>query len=401
MIRKRLLLIFLIFSCFFVMVSSVSAADYYVNSGTSHKNIDDWMNNNAKNGDKLIFNTSSYDLTDTVYVKKSIIVGSYKKTKINFNKTATMFIINTSSKVVFNNLILNHEGKQRTIDPDFHNDEYGGISVILGTYSVYTNNKIYPSTIKCDVKNVVINSKEGAGIDLLRWTGHVSNSVFKTGAGSIYSDYWIGNIVNTNIQSTEDGITGNTFLDGEYFKWKGNIVNSNITTKNAPVNCDYWKGKISGSRIYSYGTKSNQGLILGYSQGTITKSIIRSNSGNAIHARNAVKITKNKIIATKGYAKVHRYLPDLEVYVYERKGSTYYFTIRNNGYENSKSSYLGIKYGKTIKKIYVKSINAKQTTTVKISIPSKPTTITSKIDYYNKIKEENKKNNIQKLLYFT
>jgi len=52
--HKIKMLVLLFGLCIFVFVSSASAADYYINNDTTHKDITNWMKNNAKSGDKLI-----------------------------------------------------------------------------------------------------------------------------------------------------------------------------------------------------------------------------------------------------------------------------------------------------------------------------------------------------------
>lgn len=410
--KNNILLVMIISLLFFITISSLSAADYTVNSTTTSKDINNWINNKAISGDRLIFNTNSYDLDDSIIINKSITIGSYKKTKINFKKTADMFIINTKYKVNFNSLILNHEGKQKTKSPDeedFIPYYYEGISVI-STPIGHTSSPYY---VTCNFKNVEIISKEGTAIHFDDWLGNITNSYLKTSKeGAIYVEDWYGNLINSKIESQREGITTRwydfdgtgTHIYNTGIKWKGNILKSNITTKERSANCYYWKGKITDSRIYSYGKSpywKAPALKLGYSQGIIHKNIIRSNSDSAIYARNNVKISSSKIISKKNYSKIHRYLPELFVWSNGVGKNDYHFLVFNDAYEHSKACYLAIKYGKQIKKMYIKPIKAGERLSIKINIPTKylKYTKTLKIDYYNKIKEENEKNNILKIKF--
>ncbi len=73
--------------CLFMSILSVSATNYYVNNDTQQKDIEGWMKNKASTGDNLIFNTSTYELSDTLVVNKKINILSYKNTEINFRKS--------------------------------------------------------------------------------------------------------------------------------------------------------------------------------------------------------------------------------------------------------------------------------------------------------------------------
>ena len=104
--RKKLIFVGIVF-CLFILVNCASASDYYVNKDTTHKNITDWMKKDAKKGDNLRFNTSSYSLSDTLVISKSVNVKSYKNTKIYFNSSKNLFNV-TSNDVNFTGLFLYH-----------------------------------------------------------------------------------------------------------------------------------------------------------------------------------------------------------------------------------------------------------------------------------------------------
>ncbi len=391
--KKILILSIMLIAIFGLSVGAVSSASFYVNKNTSHKDITDWINNKAVKADKLIFNTSSYDLNSTIVINKPIYVSSYKNTKVIMNSNTSMFDINTTA-VSFIGLNLINNGKTE-YDEDYWPQISCAINGISGNY------------VKLNLKNTNITSS--VGIDIYKIDGAISNSKITTQLTSIMTSYWKGNLINSEIKSDLTGI-GAYKLDTHWnpdLKWAGNIINSNITSRFESVYCGYWKGKISGSRIYSYGTSTNQktpALVLGYSQGIITKSIARSNSANAIYIRKAVKITSNKLISKKGYSKVHYYLPDLRLGMNDNKNNYIYVQVENSGYENSKSSsYLVYKCGNTIKKAYIPPLKSGKFVWVKINIPKsmymKYKIVKFKVDYYNKVKEENEKNNYHTMTF--
>ena len=104
---KNLLIILVTFFTFFLLISSVSASNFYVSDNTTHKDITNWMKKDAKKGDNLRFNTSSYSLSDTLVISKSVNVKSYKNTKIYFNSSKNLFNV-TSNDVNFTGLFLYH-----------------------------------------------------------------------------------------------------------------------------------------------------------------------------------------------------------------------------------------------------------------------------------------------------
>jgi len=366
-----------------------------VNHDTTQENITDWITNKAVKGDKLIFNSSSYNLNSTIVITKPIHVVSYKNTVITMNSTSSMFDLNTTS-VRFTGLNLINYGKTNNSDIEFSTDPIA--SGIRG----YSWNKY----IKCDIMNTNITAD--VAINIYRMSGSISNSKLISQStlwnpSSLMVSYWKGNFINSEIKSSGYGISNFKLSTHhtEELRWMGNIRNSNITSRYRAVDCVYWKGIMSGNRIYSFGDDARSGpaLALGFSQGTITKNIIRSNATNAIHVRSAVKVTNNRLIAKKGFSPVHRYLPDL--YGSEgssgRKGRYVYFSIHNIGYEHAKSSYLGVRYGNAFKRAYIPPIRSGKSTLVRVLIPQKTERIVAKIDHYNKIREETKKNNYIRL----
>lgn len=379
---KELITSLLFLSCIFIMISSVSAANYYVNNDTTHKNITNWMENDANSGDKLIFNTTTYELSDTIFINKSITIMSYKNTQINFNKGFDMFKI-YSNAVNFSGMTLNHAGNYIYND----DEEHDIFSVIGGT----------SKNINFNIKKTNIYCMNGVGISLHKIIGNITDCNFTTESKqAIISVNWTGNIINTKIRS-KAGIGGS--YDDEGLVWKGNIINCNFITEFSPVTCDYWKGKILGNKMYSYGVgqyAEYPGVSLGYSQGTIKNCTIKSESTSSVYARKSVKIINSKLTPKKKHPKVRWYLPDLTLYLEDKKNNNYYFNIINEGYENSKANFLVIKYyKKIIKKIYIKPLKARSSTIIKTTIPkkhNKKDKKTAEIDFYNQIKE-NKKNN--------
>lgn len=92
----------------FLMVANVSAGELIVNKNSTHKDIDTWMKNSSTvKGNNLIFNTTKYELTDTINVYKSVNIKSNVKTQINFNKNKDMFNV-TANGINFSGLTLKH-----------------------------------------------------------------------------------------------------------------------------------------------------------------------------------------------------------------------------------------------------------------------------------------------------
>jgi hypothetical protein len=91
-------------------------------------------------------------------------------------------------------------------------------------------------------------------------------------------------------------------------------------------------------------------------------------------------------------------LADLTITKITKKGNTHTVFIKNIGKKSAGSSYLGVLNGKNlIKKANVKAIGIGKTIQVKVTLDKKYSTKlkTFKVDYYNKIKENNKNNNIK------
>ncbi|MDR2967450.1 MAG: hypothetical protein LBU74_05840 [Methanobacteriaceae archaeon] len=376
------------------MISSVSSANYYVNEDTSHKNITDWIKNNAKTGDNLIFNTSSYNLTDRLNITKSINIKSNKNTQINFiqqDEMYCMFYV-TAKNVVFSGLTINHNGNGNT--QEYSSGEWG--TTINGFHM--------------NIKNTVINTNLIYGASISFRKGSIVNCTINSKSQGIQVSYWKGNIINSRINANE-GITNRIALFHNVDYWYGDMANTTIVSGNNGVELTVWKGKIINSTIRTNGSKA-VGINIQYGEGRIHGSKIISVDGYAVKISDAVKITNSSLSSRKGLSKSVRYLPDLKVSKAFISGRTCYITISNIGFSTSKPTRIGLKIGKVLIKAHVKSIKpfipqehspdswTKHTTKVKITLPKKYTSgkylKTVKVDYYNKIKETNKKNNILK-----
>ena len=355
--------------CFFIVISSVSAADFHVKDKTTHKDITNWMKN-AKSGNNLIFDGSSYNLADTIIINKAINVKSSKNTKVNFSKNKTMFYITTNDKVIFSGLTLNHNGI--AIE-----DSFAAISA--------SNNSLK----KVNVNKVTINAKND----------HVHGITISN---------WVGNVVNSKINI--NGARGGG-IDSTH--WNGNIKNSVITTKgdgSVSVYSYEWRGNISVSKVYNYGKSQSAmsiGILLPYAKGTISKSRVESPNGHALRIDTNIKVSGSTLKSQKGNPKIYRFLPDLTLEYKKRSGSTYYFNVSNGYYSYPQKAfgsaiacYLGVKLDNKVIKVKVNALTPHKSTTVKITIPSKyidkSYTKNFKIDYYNKVKEQSKKNNVVK-----
>jgi hypothetical protein len=379
MFKKVVLLIFFIFS-FFIIINTVAAANYYVDNNTKHSDIAYWMENDAKSGDNLIFTGPTYDLTDTIVVSKSINIKSENKTQINFKEDKNMFNV-TVSDVNFDGLSLNH----------------------WGAYNSATTISSFSEVLKkINIKNTDINvyGEYTSPIVIVNWHGNVTNcniNTINSDCVGLGSDNWVGSLVNSKIISTGYNI----FIAG---KWKGNIINSELSsTEWNSVLAYYWSGTITGSKIYCYGNKYEPGGIdIVDSKGTITNCTIKSKYGYALKVSDEVKVSNCSITSGKKFPKIYRYRPDLQINNVKKSGNLYKIYFSNYGDIKSKPCTLVIKYeNKILKKVPIKSLDFEKS--ININIPTKYSnakyTKTVIIDYYNKNKENNKKNNRYKFKF--
>ena len=402
--QKGIILVGIVF-CLFITFNCPSASDYYVNSDTTHKNISDWMNNDAKKGDSLIFNTTHYNLSDTLIISKSVNVKSYKNTKINFILDRNMFYI-TASSVNFTNLRLKHVYNG---EADEDNDDFYGMIVTDGSYKEpYKKINIKNIDINYQIKNYLMNS----AIHINKWKGDVKNCNISTkgklcGGIDVYNN-WKGSIINSKIR-TEGKYSLNTIMVS---KWEGNIINSNISSfgpSSRAIDGDYWSGKIVRCKIYSFNTEKYPtyplaAVYLPNSKGLIYKTTIKQPNAYAIMISDDVKINKCNLTSKKGLKKYYRCRPELTVYNVKKSKNMYYITIENHGDTDSKPCYISIKTGKIFKKVKIRSLMSYDDyQTVKVKLPTKYTnkyyTKYIKIDYYNQNKENNKKNNYYKFKF--
>ncbi|MCL2156951.1 MAG: hypothetical protein FWH54_02895 [Methanobrevibacter sp.] len=377
---KKLLIFLMLMSCFFIVIGSVSAANFNVKDKTSYNDITKWMKT-AKNGDSLIFTGKSYNLTDSILIDKAINVKSTKNTKINFYKNKTMFYV-ISSGATFSNLTLNHKG--------YGSAELDSTGRVINKNFIFVVSASQDSFKKINFNKVTINTKNSyvSGINIPLWNGNVTKSK-----------------VNTK------GIWGHG-VSAE--QWIGNFVNSYIATKglgSVALNSNVWTGKVTGAKIYNKAPFNSGGVPVGIlfpiGKGSITKSIVKVPGGNAVKLDKNIKVTKSTLVSMKGRPKLYTFLPDLSINIknIKRTKNTYSIKVFNmdpKGLQvgTSNPCYLGIKIGSYHKTVKVKALSYGQNTTVKISIPSKYVskkyTKTVKVDYYNKVKEENKTNNVVK-----
>jgi hypothetical protein len=115
----------------------------------------------------------------------------------------------------------------------------------------------------------------------------------------------------------------------------------------------------------------------------------------------------SSLSSKKCLLKIYRYLAILKINRVTLSGNTYTITITNDGYSMFKPTQLGLKAGKMLKKVSIKSMkalipfaNIKNKITVKITLPKKYVSEKYlkilKVDYYNKNKEISKKNSTLK-----
>ncbi|MCL2116208.1 MAG: hypothetical protein FWH29_08305 [Methanobrevibacter sp.] len=367
---KKVIILLTFVSCFFILISTVSAADYYVNNDTSQKNIVDWMKNNAKNGDNLIFNVSSYNLTDTLNITKSITLKSDINTKINFNRNKDMFDVKANG-ITFSGLSINYNGE-------------GSSKIMYGAISTLNASKSNLKTFT--VKNTVINVNK-------KYTSGILLGTLK------------GNIINSTINLKAANCFGISLA-----KWTGNLINTTVTSKGTDSVCVYsetWSGVVNRSKLSNDGSTKNlytAGFISVNSKGSIINSEIKSKNSYAAMVTDNVAVSKSTLSSKKGLSKVYRFRPDL--IIYNEVGfskNTYSFRIYNIGEINSKACTFQLKTGTVTKTASVKALKPGRYTTVKITIPSKFVgrryTKTMKVDTKNVNKEKNKKNNVGKFKF--
>ncbi len=339
---KKTLLLVLTLTILLFFISSVSAADFTVNSNTTHKDISDWMKSNTTvKGNSLVFNVSSYDLDDTIKVSKSVKIKSNTNTKINLKKNVNMFNV-SSSEVSFSGMTLNHYGAGKSdlaLGIIAANSSYNQINVNKMTFNL--NNKqligIIAINLKGNITNSVFNGKGYNGIAAfaVSWTGNVYNSSVvlsgNSNAGFFALSKWTGNISKSKIS-----IFGNDSMALTPLNWVGNIYNSNIfvsskakssfavfstkwkgslykTSINMKGSLNYgifvmskWTGSSYDSKIYSSGKDSISILPLNWKGGLYSSLISASGIGSmglGVNGTWTGKISKSKIYANakKGY----------------------------------------------------------------------------------------------------
>ncbi|MCL2157628.1 MAG: hypothetical protein FWH54_06370 [Methanobrevibacter sp.] len=371
MINKKKVIIFLtLLSSFFILISTASAADFYVNNDTSQKNIVDWMKNDAENGDNLIFNVSSYNLNDTLNITKSITIKSEVNTKISFNKNKDMFDVKTNG-ITFSGLTIDYNGE-------------GSSKIMYGAISTLNASKSTTKQFTLNNTTINVNKKYSGGILL----------------GTLQ-----GNIINSSINLKATNCTGISLT-----KWTGNLINTTINSKGADSICvvsETWNGIVNNSKLYNDGTTKSRyssGFIAVNSKGSIINSVIKSKNSYAVRVSDNVKVTNSTLSSKKNLTKIYRFRPDL--YIYNQislSKKTYSIRIYNIGDINSKACTFQFKAGKVTKKATVKALKPGKYTTVKITIPSKylgkKYTKTMKVDIKKVNKENNKKNNVGKFKF--
>ncbi|MBZ9570252.1 hypothetical protein KQY27_01655 [Methanobrevibacter sp. TMH8] len=361
----------------FLIVANVSAADLVVNKNTTHSDIDNWMKNNSTvKGNNLIFNTSKYDLTDTINVSKSVNIKSNVKTQINFNKNKNMFNVSASG-ITFSGLTLNHNGK-------------GNFN--LAATVIFSNSS--KSVINFKNMNFNLNNKYLIAIGIISWKGNVTNSVFKSNdvdnimiaavnwTGNVYKSTlslfkfnsgigvgkWFGNFSNSKI------FLGNRGLGIIGANWTGNLLNSNITSNKVAVGVFINKlnGKISNVIINIKGLNSYGLTLNSSSKGSISKSTIFVKKGQAVLIPKSVKISKVKVRSSKSWEDIAIIGPRVYAQRYvlytNSKSLLYKFRVYNYGESKSKVSYLTLKIGKYKKTVKIKALKPGKPAIVKIII---------------------------------
>lgn len=376
---KTVLSLFFILVCLLTVFNSVNAADFTVNKDTSLQNINSWIKDNSTlKGDNLIFNTSSYNLGDTLIITKSINIKSDIKTQINYNGNREMFNIATE-QVNFSGLILNHNGvgsSTKYVNCIYSGSPYKLINIdstIINLNNDYAI-AISISEWKGNLNNSIINGKGNYnfGIVSSRWDGSVFNSSIslnkKNSIGISIGITWKGNFENSKIHTK--GVKSGGILSNY---WIGNSINSfiiNGASNSVGIYLEKWNGNIIKTNIHSNSANS-KGFHAFYSKGTIHGSNIQAKKGNAIIISKNVKVSRTYAVSKKGKPKIYIFGPRLEVSKVKKKKGDYQVQIFNAGELTSKPAKILV-YTRSYKR-YVKipSLGPKQSSRTKVSILNK------------------------------
>jgi hypothetical protein len=304
--KKKILLILLLLKLFFLVVGSVSAADFNVYQNTSLDEIHNWMNNTAQSGDKLIFNGVSYTLNDTLVISKSIIMGSRQNTTLIFNKNKTMIDIQTGTFVIIGlSIIHRHDNNMHeSVDRAAYDSEK---NKYISTISTSTREK---SFIRFNMINSRLSTAYG-GIEI-NIRGNIVNSRIRSdNFDCISSSYWIGHLYKSELRG-KSGID-NVFGTSGGVKWRGNIINSNISVLYHALRADYYKGTIYKSRLINLHDPNSMdvfcALRIEKSKFTINRSTIQAKGYTPmlLGTKKQFRVIRSNIIAGKGYPKYASY----------------------------------------------------------------------------------------------
>ena len=252
------------------------------------------------------------------------------------------------------------------------------------------------------------------------WTPKIVNgrTIYLT-TGQSYGNYWdayVGTGMSAVILPSANTVKAYTQP----------IKPASVTIKQA----DLYISKVTKTTYYYYVTVTNKGtatagtnyLRVWYGKKAFNFKVNKLAAGKS--QRIAVKISKFGSYSNVKYRKTmkadyynavkekyetnNQYTTpapkaDLRIVSMTRKGKYYYIKVKNYGNAKANKNYLRIYYGSKGKNVAVKALNPGKYTTVKIrtsylgKYANKKYTKTVKVDYYNKIIESNKANNIKKL----
>ena len=376
----------MLFSCFFILVSSVSAADYYVNNDT--QDVSTWMKSDAKNGDSLIFNVTQYELKDTLVVNKAVTIKSDINTKLIFNKNGKDMFNLTTNNIKFSGLDIQFNAK--------------GSSKYKPTAIAFVEKKAV--VFDMDNVNITVSQSYAGAIGGEKAKGNIVNCniiLLKDNAVGFSVGTWTGNIINSTITAKGSNSYGMAFKT-----LKGNLINVNVQSsgKNSIAVYAYtWNGKIENSSIINTGkTLYDTGFVSVKSKGQIVGSTIKSSKSYSTMVSDNVKFVGSSLSSGKKFKKTYWYRAELVISnQYAVKKNTYTFIVANNGYFKSKKCHVGVSVkGKLVGKKAVKALNPGKYAIVKVKIPAKHASAkvakVAKVDYYNKVKEFFKKDNVFK-----
>lgn len=230
---KRVVFLTLLVFLTSISFSSVSAADYNVNSLTDVSGIASWLSSGTSEGFTLFFNLNPSDVINTLnnlIIDVSINIVSNSGTVIQGSSVDNLFTVTANNVNIsgltingFNQAITVDRGNQTTIQNNTFNNNHGSIAVYNSNGSTVANN-----TIKDNGGN------NGIGLGNSNYTKVDNNTIENSGGTGIATwDSHDNEITNNKI---------NTVSNGEGIYAKGNnhkIINNEIENAGSGIYIQY------------------------------------------------------------------------------------------------------------------------------------------------------------------